>query len=102
MYDKRFQSSDLFDFATFPLQECSKYEINHNFRTICHTEVKSSRERTVLIYTVVALQKCLKLLILSLAHLLDLYFVHSSQRELLREVQEPKSSAVTFFGPNSK
>ena len=40
-------------------------------------------------------EKCLKLLVLSLAHLLDLYFVHLSQRELLRGVQQPKYVAIT-------
>ena len=33
-YDKWFQSYELFDFAKFP-----KSQINHNFGTICHTEI---------------------------------------------------------------
>ena len=37
MYNKRFQSSDLFDFDRFPITV--KYEIDQNFGNLCHTEV---------------------------------------------------------------
>ena len=37
MYNKRFQSSDLFDFDRFPITV--KYEIDQKFGNLCHTEV---------------------------------------------------------------